>query len=78
MRVEAFTKVVRIGTQRTWAGRAYSVYVRIKVEQRGRGPVLRMTGAEGPLANGGYIGAGGQIVMSMNAGYLATLRYAPG
>jgi hypothetical protein len=68
-----FNKIVRIGTQKTYGGRAYSVYCRIDYSQG----ELSITGVEGPLQSGNCIGACGQIVMGMNDEYLKGMNFAP-
>jgi hypothetical protein len=65
-----FTKVVRIGTARTYGGRAYSVYCKIKYSD-GR---LSITGVEGPTNGGNCLGGCGQINL-LEAGIV---NFAPG
>jgi hypothetical protein len=65
-----FTKVVRIGTARTYGGRAYSVYCEIEY----KGGKLSITGVEGPLASGNCLGGCGQIDMHD----WGIVNYAPG
>lgn len=56
-----FTKTVRLGAQRTYGGRYYSTYAKIKLID-GR---LSICGVEGPLPSGNCLGACGQIDMHM-------------
>jgi len=69
--MEAFRKVVRIGTSETYGGRRYSVYCKIEYDENGR---FTISGVEGPLANGRWLGGCGQI----NAHDWNIVKYAPG
>ncbi len=65
-----FTKVVRVGTSRTYRGRGYSVFAEIKWS----GKALSICGVEGPLNSGNCLGGCGQIGMhDWNI-----VNYAPG
>ena len=56
-------KIVRIATDKTPEGRAYSIFCKITIKDG----ELSITGVEGPTKNGGAIGGCGQIVMSLDA-----------
>lgn len=60
--MEAFTKIVRLGTTQEGARRP-NVYCKIKFEKNN----LSITGVVGPMSNGNCIGSCGQIEMSMEA-----------
>jgi hypothetical protein len=65
-----FTKIVRIGTQRTHGGRSYSVFCKIKFING----ELSISGVEGPLDSGNALGGCGQIV----DGLTDIVAFAPG
>ena len=56
-----FTKTVRLGSARTYGGRYYSTYCRIKFID-GK---LSISGVEGPLPSGNALGSCGQIDMHL-------------
>jgi hypothetical protein len=62
--------VLRIGTARTFGGRGYSVFVKVKYD----GMRLSISGVEGPLHSGNCLGSCGQIDMSA----WNITKYAPG
>jgi len=64
-------KVVRLGTAKTYAGRAYSVFATVKMTD-GK---LSICGVEGPTRDGNCIGGCGQIVMHLKP---EDLNPAPG
>lgn len=64
---KSFTKVVMIGTIPVGKGWA-TVYCRIDVVDKGKGPALSISGVEGPLKNGECVGGCGQIVLSLSEG----------
>lgn len=66
-----FTKIYRIGTNKTQDGRAYSIFVKATYQDNR----LSITGVEGPTPGGNCIGSCGQIVMSMDP---TTITPAPG
>ena len=66
-------KVVRLGTAKTYRGRSYSIFCRIKYEN-GK---LSITGVEGPTAGGNAIGACGQIDMHLRSEQ-HIIKLAPG
>lgn len=68
-----FTKVVRIGTARTFNNRAYSVYCKVKYVNG----CLSITGVEGPTPGGNAIGSCGQIDSHLRD-QLHTITPAPG
>ena len=55
-------KTVRLGTRKTYRGRAYSIYCSIKLSEDGR---LSISGVEGPTPSGNCIGGCGQIGMHL-------------
>ncbi len=57
-----FIKVYRIGTAKTHTNRTYSIFIKVKYDDK----KLSITGIEGPRSNGSCIGSCGQIVMDMN------------
>lgn len=66
-----FTKILRIGTAKTYHGRVYSVFVKIHFDSQGE---LHITAVEGPLASGNALGGCGQF---QGVGWGIT-NYAPG
>lgn len=58
---ETMNKTVRLGTSKTYGGRSYSIYCKIKLEKREKGLTLSITGVEGPLPSGNCLGSCGQI-----------------
>ena len=69
--MEARTKIMRIGTVDTGAGRFVSLYVKAKYSEDGQ---LSITGVEGPTPSGNCHGGAGQI--DMHPWNITT--YAPG
>jgi len=59
--MENFSQVYRIGTARSYGGRAYSIFVKAEFKD-GR---LSISGVEGPTHGGNCIGACGQIDMHL-------------
>lgn len=55
---QAFKKVVRLGTAKTYRGRSYSIFCKIEYSEDGR---LSITGVEGPTQGGNALGSCGQI-----------------
>lgn len=62
--MEKFTKVVRIGTAKTFRGRSYSIFCKITYSEREAGQ-LCISGVEGPTRGGNALGACGQIDMHL-------------
>ena len=62
-------KVVRLGTNKTYGGRGYSIYAQIEFD----GTRLSISGVEGPLPSGNALGRCGQIYQN-----LEIVNYAPG
>lgn len=70
-----FTKIVRIGTIKTWErGRPVSVFCKIEM-RKGR---LSISGVEGPLPSGNALGACGQIDMHLRDKPARDWNLAPG
>lgn len=59
--IEAFTRILRIGTTYEWSKSAQSCYVKIKWD----GLRLSLTGAVGPRPDGSLVGPAGQIHESL-------------
>ena len=68
--MNAIDKTLRLGTRKTYGGRAYSVYCKVRYD----GTRLSITGVEGPLASGNCLGGCGQIDMH----WTPLHTYAPG
>lgn len=66
-------KIVRLGTAKTYRGRSYSIFCKIKYEN-GK---LSITGVEGPTVGGNALGACGQIDMRLRSGQ-QNIKLAPG
>jgi len=66
-------KIVRLGTAKTYRGRAYSIFCKIEFKD-GR---LSISGVEGPLPSGNCLGACGQIDMHLRD-QQDTITPAPG
>ena len=78
--MEAFDKVVRLGTVPIWEGssRTMSIYCKIEYRERNSGMELTISGVEGPKADGNAHGACGQIEMSYKTeAERATIKPAP-
>lgn len=71
---QAFKKIVRIGTAKTYRGRAYSIYCKIEFSDDGR---LSICGVEGPTVSGNAIGGCGQINRRL-AQHVTAINCAPG
>lgn len=72
--VDNFSKIIRLGTTPAHDNRRMDVFCKIEFTDGN----LSITGVEGPRRSGNCKGGCGQIVMSMDDDYLATLLPAKG